>query len=309
MLKRHLSFSRQVTFLAAAVVVVTVAATLAAVRFGLAGSPAASEVAFIRIGTLVVLAGAAVLLLACLAAAAISRSIREPLVRLRIAAQRVGEGDYAAGVDVFSRDELGDLAVAFNSMRTAVAEREQQIFQAASRDSLSGLPTGDAIVGRLRDLVGANERVAVIALELERLHEIRLRLGDSTADLIVRRVAALLAEAGGEGALAGHPAAAEFILALPATDSAAALEVATALGDRLGRGFDMSGARIAVSARIGIAASPEYAREANALLTGAVAAREGAFVGACPPGICSLDAAGHALRYTDELVRSAINER
>ena len=57
----------------------------------------------------------------------IARSIRNPLVRLDHAVARVSEGDMEQQVAVQSRDELGRLSLAFNSMVTRIRENTQEI--------------------------------------------------------------------------------------------------------------------------------------------------------------------------------------
>ncbi len=64
---------------------------------------------------------AAVLLLSLIVASTLSRSITEPLFQLREAADAVSKGDTSRSIDVHSDDEIKDLAVAFERMRTSVA--------------------------------------------------------------------------------------------------------------------------------------------------------------------------------------------
>jgi class 3 adenylate cyclase len=55
----------------------------------------------------------------------LSRSITNPISRLRDALARVRDGDYTVRVPVLSSDELGDLSDAFNRMAQGLAEREK----------------------------------------------------------------------------------------------------------------------------------------------------------------------------------------
>ncbi len=82
---------------------------------------AASRARIFWLSLLLALGTAAVL-------AAISRTqIVRPLHRLAEAARRVGGGDFSTNLVVSSRDELGELATAFNRMREEIADREQRL--------------------------------------------------------------------------------------------------------------------------------------------------------------------------------------
>jgi signal transduction histidine kinase len=56
----------------------------------------------------------------------------KPLGRLRDAARRVSDGDFTGRVDVESKDEVGDLAAAFNVMTEAVRDRTRRLEQTAA---------------------------------------------------------------------------------------------------------------------------------------------------------------------------------
>ena len=75
----------------------------------------------------------------------LSRSISRPVLALRKAAKRVGEGDLSAAVKGHSKDEIGELAIAFNSMvqdikklseLTLEQEKEKQQFLASQNELL-----------------------------------------------------------------------------------------------------------------------------------------------------------------------------
>ena len=73
------------------------------------------------------LIGLVALLLAVIAALVIERSISRPLRRLRATAQRLGGGDLTARTPRLGGGEIGDLGVAFNTMATQIAEREERL--------------------------------------------------------------------------------------------------------------------------------------------------------------------------------------
>src|SRR5262249_8635913 len=63
--------------------------------------------------------------LALLATATLSRRLLKPVEELKSAAKRMEQGDLAAQVNVQTRDEIGELGRAFNSMAQARARAEE----------------------------------------------------------------------------------------------------------------------------------------------------------------------------------------
>ncbi|MFT5112312.1 MAG: methyl-accepting chemotaxis protein [Parasphingorhabdus sp.] len=62
-----------------------------------------------------------VLIIAILLAGSLSRAIINPLNELRDLAEAVSKGNTARGIEVHADDEIKDVAVAFERMRTSVA--------------------------------------------------------------------------------------------------------------------------------------------------------------------------------------------
>ncbi len=73
------------------------------------------------------LIGLVALLLAIGAALVIERSIVQPVWRLRTTAQQLGGGDLTARAPTDEAGEIGDLALAFNTMAEQVKEREERL--------------------------------------------------------------------------------------------------------------------------------------------------------------------------------------
>ncbi|MBI2953845.1 MAG: HAMP domain-containing protein [Chloroflexi bacterium] len=70
-------------------------------------------------------AGAIAVVIAMLLSLLLARQITLPLRGLTLAARRIASGDLSQTVPVKSRDELGELATAFNSMAESLARNEQ----------------------------------------------------------------------------------------------------------------------------------------------------------------------------------------
>lgn len=76
---------------------------------------------------------------ASLAALLFSRGLTAPILRIGRAAERVGEGDFAARVEnVRSRDEIGDLAKRFNVMAAQLGER-LELMKFVSQETMTAI--------------------------------------------------------------------------------------------------------------------------------------------------------------------------
>ncbi|HEX6709888.1 MAG TPA: ATP-binding protein [Rubrobacter sp.] len=124
--------------------------TLAYLRYGILGA----------ILTSILLAGAASLLL--------TRQVTRPLSETRDAAIRVASGDYAATVPVKSRDELGEVARAFNYMAEEIEHYVGEIQEQKSRLEAVLEASPEAVVA-----TDPNERVTMVNPAAARMLGIR----------------------------------------------------------------------------------------------------------------------------------------
>jgi two-component system OmpR family sensor kinase/two-component system sensor histidine kinase BaeS len=85
---------------------------------------AAAEAFLRQVRTSLALAAALAAFLSLLLGILVSRALTAPLARLTRAAQAVEAGDLSQRVDVHSKDEIGELGEAFNSMTAGLAEAE-----------------------------------------------------------------------------------------------------------------------------------------------------------------------------------------
>src|SRR6202012_2494347 len=82
----------------------------------------ATQQMILLVGLLAILSGTAVVWF-------LVRKITEPLRELRTVAEAVGHGDFTRRVAVHSRDECGELAVAFNQMTENIEQSQAQLRQ------------------------------------------------------------------------------------------------------------------------------------------------------------------------------------
>ncbi len=211
-----------------------------------------------------------VLIAALIAARMFARGVSSPLERLAEGAQRIERGDYAEKIEIDQRDEIGRLALAFDRMRTGIAEREDRIRHQATHDALTGLPNRVLFLERLAQAVartrGSGEIVAILMMDLDRFKEINDTLGHHFGDDLLkeigRRLLDLLHDSDTVARLGGDEFAVTFFIREPAH----AADVAQRITAALETPFVLAGVSIEVSASMGIALCPQHADDAETLM-------------------------------------------
>ena len=217
------------------------------------------------------------LLLAAGAAAAIwiSGSIARPLRRLTDALRDVISGHYDDTVAVTSNDEIGELAINFNLMRTAIAERERHIRHQAQYDPLTNLPNRIRIAEDLDAVIASMPEtgIAIVSLRFTRMDSISSTLGHAASDELIVTAARHLELNQLPGDLLAHVGTHEFVVVLPGQDAADALAHVNKLEAGLTTGVALGRVSIALRTEFGIAIYPLHGRNAAELLRNAMVAR------------------------------------
>ena len=73
------------------------------------------------------LGGAVALVIALILANVLARRVGQPIAKLHRGAVAVARGDLEQAIDVAAGDEIGDLAMAFAHMTTALKENQQRL--------------------------------------------------------------------------------------------------------------------------------------------------------------------------------------
>ena len=199
-----------------------------------------------------------------------ARRITRPINALAASAERLAAGDYAGAIVPVGEDEVGDLARAFETMRVGIRQRDGEIRRLAFWDALTGLPNREQFRQLLRErLVAARrsgEPCSVLMLDIDRFKHVNDVLGHAFGDRLLGCIAGRLAEGVRGKDTVARLGGDKFAICLPATGSAAAIELAHRLRGLLEQALTLEEHTIDVSAGIGIAGFPEHADDADALL-------------------------------------------
>jgi class 3 adenylate cyclase len=159
-----------------------------------------SAEAFDRIGSFtrtLVLTTAALVFVICVAAMLIAQLFVQPVRRLQAGAQKISAGNYDVTIPVTTRDEIGDLTVAFNEMSRNLQIKEQLLTEQRNENDrllLSLMP--EPIVRRYREgeqtIAQEHQDVTVIFADIVGLDEISNELSGNELvgiiDELVREV-------------------------------------------------------------------------------------------------------------------------
>ncbi|WP_395701065.1 putative bifunctional diguanylate cyclase/phosphodiesterase [Aquabacterium sp.] len=201
-----------------------------------------------------------------------ARRVTQPLRSLARASERLGRGDYDAPLEhTQRRDEIGELAKAFDHMRVNIAAQQGEIRLLAYWDRLTGLPNRVQFRDSVRAAIGransARDHLAVLMLDLDRFKNVNDALGYASGDSLLKGVAARLQQALRPGDLLARLGGDEFALLMMGADARAAAAWAEQLMLAFEKPLTLDDQAVDLSAGIGIACWPEHANDADALLS------------------------------------------
>jgi diguanylate cyclase (GGDEF)-like protein/PAS domain S-box-containing protein len=153
---------------------------------------------------------------------------------------------------------------------TELKRAQQQLFEMAHRDRLTGLPNRLSLEQRLAETIADasrdERRFALLFVDIDRFKTINDTLGHSMGDDVLREVANRLQETLRAGDVIARPGGDEFIILLPKIAHPAEVD---AVAQRLARALSLPvvvrGRELFVSASVGAALFPDHGRDAESL--------------------------------------------
>jgi class 3 adenylate cyclase len=140
-----------------------------------------------------VLSTVAIIFVVCIAAMLLARLFVRPIRRLETGAQQISSGAYGTTIPVVSRDEFGDLTVAFNDMSRNLAIKEDLLNEQRrenDRIMLSLMP--EQVVARYREgeetISQDHQDVTVIFADIVGLEELSAGLSSDESLAIVNKL-------------------------------------------------------------------------------------------------------------------------
>jgi len=206
-----------------------------------------------------------------------AQRVTTPLRSLLQAAERLGRGQYDQRMQhTERRDEIGDLANAFDRMRLNISLSQNEIRQLAYWDRLTRLPNRTRFRDAVKEAIDARAQLpdrashplAVIVLNLDRFKHVNDVLGYAMGDRLLKAVAErLLARVEGEGGLLARMGGDQFAVLLRKCDAAHAVVVAQSIAESFVHPLSFDDQTVDLSAGIGIACWPENAEDVDSLLS------------------------------------------
>ncbi|HZP72739.1 MAG TPA: EAL domain-containing protein [Gaiellaceae bacterium] len=145
-------------------------------------------------------------------------------------------------------------------------EQLEKIKHQAYHDNLTTLPNRLQFRERVEQIVGQQQQLAVMIIDLDRFKEINDTLGHHAGDELLRLLSVRLHEEAPREVLIARLGGDEFGVLIPNATVDDALGVAARINEVLGENFTVRDVPLGVEASIGIAVAPEHGSDVDTLM-------------------------------------------
>ena len=233
----------------------------------LQSSQRAAMTPFVQLRNQLLVIASALLLVSLGAAALFARRLTRPLDSLTWAAIRMQGGDYSKPVPHQRETEFHLLGEAFNSMQTAIAERQRAILHQARHDGLTRLPNRryarDLLDEQVGNLSPTTASLGILVFRITDFRSINDQLGQQTGDHVLQEIARRLQSVDGllMSARIGNR---EFMATFNVADTTS--NVASDVLARLRDPIRLQAIQIQLTLQGGLAIAPVHGEDADTLL-------------------------------------------
>jgi two-component system cell cycle response regulator len=220
----------------------------------------------------------AALAISLLVSAALARSVLASVNALRQGAARLAAGELSHRVALAQRDELGELATAFNAMAEKLEQNQKALYELAIRDGLTGLYNHHTFYALLADELARAQRfkrpVALLMLDIDHFKRVNDTHGHQAGDAILKGLSELLAQQARAIDRVCRYGGEEIAVILPETDPDAADNIAERLRAAVeAQPFNVNaGTPVHITVSIGVASWSMQGDGADTLVAAADAA-------------------------------------
>ncbi|NTS78024.1 EAL domain-containing protein [Catenovulum sp. SM1970] len=122
--------------------------------------------------------------------ALIARNLIDPIQNLVNHSKLIGKGDYETPNNVDRKDEIGELAKAFDEMGTCLKERNEAIEFLAYNDPLTKLPNRTYFLNNLNRMMNSTvDSIVVFFIDLDGFKKVNDSLGHAAGDELLQAIA------------------------------------------------------------------------------------------------------------------------
>lgn len=188
-----------------------------------------------------------------------------PIKQLTDMARVIESGQKSERAQFDREDELADLAESINKLT-----HRDKALKAANEDPLTGLANRRYLMQRLEAMLESKQPVALIFMDLDGFKPINDEFGHDVGDEALRTIADRLNACVRENDVLCRLGGDEFVILFSGlTDRKALGERADKIIEMIGMPMWIDGNRVRMGASLGIATSPEDAKDAEALINAA----------------------------------------